>query len=137
MAFRLLIRELGRRRDTDIAREYGVSHDTVWKERRRRGIPAYPRVLIDVEELGVVTDAEIALEAGISPGAVLNERRRLGVSKCKRVTFRDLVVDELGSQPTRPVDLQERFGWGERQVYRALAELRAAGRIDGQNRRLS
>ena len=82
-----LVALLGVRSDQALARQAGVSYQSVAKERQRRGIPAFARRRAPVEwtapmisVLGTASDRAVAAELGVHHGSVFMKRRSLGIA---------------------------------------------------------
>jgi hypothetical protein len=80
-----LLALLGKMPDGKLARKAGVTRETVFMERRRRGIAAFQahvRHLWTAESialLGTASDGDVAAALGVSPGAIFYQRQRLGI----------------------------------------------------------
>jgi len=76
-----LVEDLGKTRDSDIAKRFGVSKTAVSHARRSRGLPSpnpTPKHVIDWEQvpLGRTTDQHVADQLGCSLGLVHKERTK-------------------------------------------------------------
>ncbi len=82
-----IIQRLGTISDAQLAKESGVSHSMIERERIKRSIPACPQweLTVDnlptsiIERLGTVQDGILALEAGISSTSIKKLRYSLGI----------------------------------------------------------
>jgi hypothetical protein len=82
-----IIQQLGKRPDSQLAREAGVTENKIFRERTKRGIPVCPRPRncysnlpsSIVERLGKVQDVVLAKEAGVSKKSIQMLRYSLGI----------------------------------------------------------
>jgi len=82
-----IIQQLGKRPDSQLAREAGVTENKIFRERTKRGIPVCPRPgncysnlpSSIVERLGKVQDVVLAKEAGVSKKSIQMLRYSLGI----------------------------------------------------------
>lgn len=83
------LKHLGRMRDTDIARRYGVHPITVLRTRHRLGIPRYDSLRVMEHLLGTMPDTEVARIAGCSVAKVHARRTQLGIPRASRAAQHD------------------------------------------------
>jgi hypothetical protein len=102
---------LGKEPDRVLAQELGCSLNTVWQQRKNRGIPSFRkhqrwRWESVVNRLGKEADCILAEELGCSPGHIFRQRQKRGIPRFKghhrrRRPFFDWkrVADRLGKVP--------------------------------------
>lgn len=79
---------LGKSSDRALAQALHVTHPTVRRHRKLRGIPAYgvESLVIDwgAQPLGEIPDAELSRRLGVSKFTVMRQRNKRGIPKSKK-----------------------------------------------------
>lgn len=112
---------LGKKYDSAIAKEFGISHTSVRDRREKLGIPAFgKRRVINWDEIkpfmGVKSDADVADQFGVSSASVAYQRSKLGI-KAFRVKI-DWVKVRPFLGKMSDVDVAEKFDISQDAVMR-------------------